>query len=113
MPALVDGDDVGMPVELQEDFRTAGLTHLLAVSGSNLTLVLGFVMLVARWCGVRGRGYVVVGIASVIFFVLLARPEPSVLRAAAMGSVVLALAGLLADEGEASVHSLSRWWCWS
>ena len=54
--------------------------------------MLGFVLLVARWCGVRGYGFVLVGLAAVVFFVLLARPEPSVLRAAAMG--VVALAGL-------------------
>ena len=38
------------------DFQTTGLTHLLAVSGSNLTLVLAFVLVVGRWLGVRGRG---------------------------------------------------------
>ena len=40
---------------LAEDFRTTGLTHLLAVSGTNLTLVVGFLLVLARWCGVRGR----------------------------------------------------------
>ena len=34
---------------------TTGLTHLLAVSGTNLTLVVGFLLVLARWCGVRGR----------------------------------------------------------
>ena len=38
VPALVDGDDAGMPPSLVEDFRTTGLTHLTAVSGTNLTL---------------------------------------------------------------------------
>ena len=39
--------------------------------------------------GVRARGLVVVGVLGVLGFVLLARPEPSVLRAAVMGSVAL------------------------
>ncbi len=90
VPALVDGDDAAMPEQTVADFKTTGLTHLLAVSGSNLTLVLGFVMFVARWCGVRARGLALVGVVAVVFFVLLARPEPSVLRAAAMGLVALA-----------------------
>ena len=89
VPALVDGDDARMPDELTEDFRTAGLTHLLAVSGTNLTLVVGSLLLLARWAGVRARGLVAVGVLGVVGFVLLARPEPSVLRAAAMGSVAL------------------------
>ncbi len=89
VPALVDGDDDALPEEVVEDFRTAGLTHLTAVSGTNLTLVVGFVLLLARWAGVRGRGLVLVGALGVVGFVLLARAEPSVVRAAAMGSVAL------------------------
>ena len=46
---------------LVEDFRTTGLTHLTAVSGTNLTLVVGFLLVVARWVGVRGRWLGVVG----------------------------------------------------
>lgn len=89
VPALVDGDDGGLGDDVAADFRTAGLTHLLAVSGTNLTLIVGFLLILARWCGVRARGLVVVGILGVIGFVLLARTEPSVLRAAVMGSVAL------------------------
>jgi competence protein ComEC len=89
VPALVDGDDGGLADDVAADFRTTGLTHLLAVSGTNLTLIVGFVLILARWCGVRARGLVLVGVLGVIGFVLLARTEPSVLRAAAMGSVAL------------------------
>ena len=40
VPALVVGDTDGMPEQLRADFRTTGLTHLTAVSGANLTLLL-------------------------------------------------------------------------
>lgn len=93
VPALVDGDDTAMPAEVSEDFRTAGLTHLLAVSGTNLTLVVGSLLLLARWAGVRGRWLTVVGLLGVGGFVLLARTEPSVVRAAAMGVVGLLALG--------------------
>ena len=89
VPALVVGDDSGLGEELAEDFRTTGLTHLLAVSGTNLTLVVGFLLVAGRWCGVRGRGHYVVGAVGIAGFVLLARTEPSVVRAAAMGTVAL------------------------
>lgn len=98
VPALVDGDDGGLGDDVAADFRTAGLTHLLAVSGTNLTLIVGFVLIVARWCGVRARGLLVVGILGVVGFVLLARTEPSVLRAAVMGSVALVGMGLRGRE---------------
>lgn len=89
VPALVDGDDGAMSEEVSDDFRTSGLTHLLAVSGTNLTLVVGCLLLLARRAGVRARGLVVVGALGVVGFVLLARTEPSVVRAAAMGTVGL------------------------
>ena len=89
VPALVDGDDGGLPDEVTTDFRISGLTHLLAVSGTNLTLVVGALLLLARWVGVRAHWLTVVGLLGVAGFVLLARTEPSVVRAATMGSVAL------------------------
>lgn len=89
VPSLVVGDDAGLDPELAEDFATTGLTHLLAVSGTNLTLIVGFLLVLARWVGVRGRGSAVVAAFGIVGFVLLARTEPSVVRAAAMGTVAL------------------------
>ena len=72
-----------------DDFRTTGLTHLTAVSGTNLTLLVGFLLVLARWLGVRGRGLHAVAVIGIGAFLLLARAEPSVVRAAAMGAVAL------------------------
>ncbi len=104
VPALVDGDDQGLPAQVDADFRVSGLTHLLAVSGTNLTLVVGALLLLARWFGVRAGALSVVGVVGVVGFVLLARPEPSVLRAAAMGSV--ALLGMGSNGRERGVRAL-------
>ncbi|WP_241153698.1 ComEC/Rec2 family competence protein [Nocardioides pantholopis] len=93
VPALVNGDDAGLDPGLAEDFRATGLTHLLAVSGTNLTLVVGFLLVLARWAGVRGRWLYLVGACGIVGFVLLARTEPSVLRAAVMGTVALVAMG--------------------
>jgi competence protein ComEC len=93
VPALVDGDDAGVDAELQESFRVTGLTHLLAVSGTNLTLVLGSLLAMARWCRIRGRWLLPVALAGIVGFVLIARTEPSVLRAAVMGTVGLVALG--------------------
>jgi competence protein ComEC len=89
VPALVVGDDSGLDPALADDFRTTGLTHLLAVSGTNLTLLVGFMLVVARWTGVRGRATYAVAACGIVGFVLIARTEPSVVRAAAMGTVAL------------------------
>jgi competence protein ComEC len=90
VPALVMGDVSGLSADLNADFQTTGLTHLSAVSGTNLTLLLAFVLPLARLVGVRARGLTVVGLVMVVVFVVLARPQPSVLRAAVMGLVALA-----------------------
>lgn len=93
VPALVDGDDGRISDEVEEDFRRSGLTHLMAVSGTNLTIVLAVVMVVGRSTGVCRRGLAILGAVSIVAFVLLARPDPSVVRAAAMGAVGVAALG--------------------
>jgi competence protein ComEC len=93
VPALVLGDTSAMTPGLEADFATSGLTHLTAVSGANLTLLLAFVLTVARWTGVRGWSLRAVGVIGVVIFIGLCRSEPSVLRAAAMGLVALAALG--------------------
>jgi competence protein ComEC len=89
LPGLVDGDTSRVPAALQTDMRATGLTHLEAVSGENLTIVLGVVMALARGAGLRRRSRVVVAALAVLAFVWLARPSPSVLRAAVMSAVAL------------------------
>ncbi|MBP2319739.1 competence protein ComEC [Kibdelosporangium banguiense] len=89
LPALVVGDTSALPHRVVEEFRTAGMSHLLAVSGANLAIVGVATLLLLRalrvgprWCA-AGSGVMLVG------FVVLAGPEPSVLRAAVMGGVGL------------------------
>lgn len=90
VPGLVVGDTAGLPPQLEADFRTAGLTHLVAVSGANCAIVIGFVLYVARGAGLPRR--IAPGLAGLALagFVVLARPQPSVLRAALMGALALA-----------------------
>jgi competence protein ComEC len=105
LPGLVLGDTSRMPPQLTADFRTAGLTHLNAVSGANVAIVVGFVLLVVRWLGVRGRWLPLLGAVAMAGFVVLARPQPSVLRAAVMGGV--ALLALASGRRRASLAALS------
>lgn len=104
VPALVDGQDGELSATVVEDFRTTGMTHLLAVSGTNLTLIVGFLLVLARWAGVRAYALIGVGLVGVGGFLVLAGGEPSVLRAAAMG--VIALIGLGSGGRERGVRAL-------
>lgn len=94
VPSLVLGDTSGITDKITADFLSTGLTHLTAVSGANLAFMLAFLLVLARWIGVRGWWLRVIGLAGVIMFVALCRTQPSVLRAAAMGLVALAALGM-------------------
>jgi competence protein ComEC len=91
LPGLVVGDVSRLSPEVREDFRVVGLTHLTAVSGSNVAIVTGAVLLLARALGLRLVLRGVLAALGLAGFVVLARPDPSVLRASVMG-----LIGLLA-----------------
>lgn len=104
VPALVLGDSSRMSEAVTADFRTTGLTHLTAVSGANLSLLLAFVMAMGRWAGLRGWWLRGLGPLSVIVFVALCRTESSVLRAAAMGVVAWAAIGQGATGNKGARH---------
>jgi competence protein ComEC len=105
LPSLVVGDETLLTDSVRDDLRATGLTHLTAVSGANVAVVLAAVLGLARWVGVPLRVLPVVGLLAVGGFVLLARPEPSVVRAAAMG--VVAVLGLLRSGGGRGVAPLA------
>ncbi|MBE1534964.1 ComEC/Rec2 family competence protein [Actinomadura algeriensis] len=89
LPAMVVGDTSRIPPDLADDFRTAGLTHLLVVSGANLAIVIGAVVGLCRLAGLGRRRAPPLAALAVCAFVVVARPEPSVLRATVMGVVGL------------------------
>ena len=43
------GDTSRLDPAVEEDFRATGMTHLTAVSGANVAIVVGVVLLLARW----------------------------------------------------------------
>ncbi|KAB7745973.1 MBL fold metallo-hydrolase [Nostocoides sp. F2B08] len=100
VPALVVGDTSLTPDELTEAMRATGMSHLSAVSGSNLAILLTAVMAVVVHTRLSRRTRVVIGLVVIAAFIVIARPEPSVLRAAAMGAVgVLAFSRARASAG--------------
>lgn len=94
VPGLVIGDVSQESESLAAAFRDTGLSHLTAVSGENLVFVLTAAMPVARLAGVRGRFLTLTGLAVVIGFTVLARPEPSMVRASVMAVLGLLLAAV-------------------
>ncbi|WP_435825967.1 ComEC/Rec2 family competence protein [Micromonospora zamorensis] len=105
LPGLVVGDTSRLPPAVEEDFRATGMTHLNAVSGSNVAIVVGAVLLLARWA--RAGPWLAAGLCGValVGFVILVRPSPSVVRAATMGAI--GLAALAAGRPRAALPALA------
>ncbi|GGM56421.1 competence protein ComEC [Micromonospora sonchi] len=105
LPGLVVGDTSELPDTVEEDFRATGMTHLNAVSGSNVAIIVGAVLLLARWA--RAGPVLAAGLCGValVGFVILVRPSPSVVRAATMGTI--GLAALAAGRPRAAVPALA------
>lgn len=93
LPSFVLGEEGGVPQETRDEFRSAGLAHLAAVSGANTTYVVGAVLLTAAALGVGRRGRIVVAVLALGGFVAIVGPEPAVLRAAGTGAIGLAALG--------------------
>ncbi|WP_217998028.1 ComEC/Rec2 family competence protein [Nocardia paucivorans] len=89
LPALVVGDTSALSDEVRDEFGTAGLQHLCVVSGANFTLVLTAVLALARLLTLGPYPSATCAAVALVLFVVIARPDPSVLRAAAMGAVTL------------------------
>jgi competence protein ComEC len=105
LPGLVDGDTANLDPVLAERFRLAGLTHLVAVSGTNCSILVGAVLLMLRRTRARPWLCAVLGGVVLVMFVIVARPSPSVLRAALMGAI--ALTSLATGRPRAALPSLS------
>ncbi|MFP3914590.1 MAG: ComEC/Rec2 family competence protein [Actinomycetota bacterium] len=84
------GDTTGVPDADMEAMRRTGLTHLVAVSGSNVSLFLTMTLVAAGPLASGPRRRAVVGLVAVGVLVVATRWEPSVVRASAMAALMLA-----------------------
>ncbi|MFJ5517927.1 ComEC/Rec2 family competence protein [Streptomyces griseoluteus] len=101
LPGLVVGDTSRITPDLDDAFKATDLAHTLAVSGSNLTILLALLIGPPGMAGLAERRGIapVLGLslrttallagALTLAFVIVCRPDPSVLRAAACGAVAL------------------------
>ena len=85
---LTIGDTTTIAPATIDSFRASGLSHVLAVSGSNVAIVLGAVLALFSSVGLRMR--IAAGFGALALFVLVVGPDASVLRAGVMGAIVLA-----------------------
>jgi competence protein ComEC len=88
---MVLGADEAVPSSVREDFRAAGLAHVLAASGQNVMLLVALAIPLLAAAGLSHRARIPALIGLVALYVPLAGAGPSIQRAGVMG-----VAGLLA-----------------
>ena len=88
LTGILLGDDSGLPRALADDFRTTGMTHIIAISGFNIALIIALLDRLAAPLLPRRMGAVVIAIF-IALYALLVGASASVVRAAVMGIAYL------------------------
>ncbi|MCO5177070.1 MAG: ComEC/Rec2 family competence protein [Thermomicrobiales bacterium] len=86
---LINGDDSAMTTRDADAVRHAGLSHITAVSGWNVTLVVASVGALVLALGRRGRMWVSAEILALAAYVWLVGSDAPVVRAAIMAGFVI------------------------
>jgi competence protein ComEC len=102
---LLLGERRGLPPEIDDGFRRAGVYHVLAVSGFNVALVASAVFVLARLIGLGNRTAAAGAVVVVLGFGAVVGPQPSVLRAVVMA--LLVLSAVLLDRDTEVLNSLA------
>lgn len=90
LSSMVIGSRRGLPPALVEAFQTTGLTHLIAISGMQIMLVVTWLGAAMPYLGVTRRvGFWLITAGLVLYLVLIGAPASAV-RAGVMGWLVLA-----------------------
>lgn len=91
---ILIGETRDIPVSTYLRFRDSGTLHLLAVSGSNVALIILFFVVLLKPLGLKPAGRAAILLPVILMFTLLSYGEPSVVRASVMAGLVL-FAGLI------------------
>lgn len=86
MKGILLGEDQNIPANLYKAFRASGTTHIIAISGFNVSIVTGFILLLSENLFGKKRG-ILGSLPAILLYTLLVGASPSVVRAALMGSL--------------------------
>lgn len=99
---VIGGRSIDIPFPIREQFRKTGLSHALAASGAQVSLLVGVVLALTQRCSTSLR--LTCGFAILLTYLSLTGLEPAVLRAGIMGGV--ALLALATDRRVKPLHSM-------
>jgi len=88
LSGILLGVEVGIPLAVQEAFNQTGTTHIIAISGFNITIIAGFVITAFGRLFGRTRGMLAACLV-ILLYTLLVGADAAVVRAAIMGLLTL------------------------
>jgi competence protein ComEC len=89
MAGILYGSKAGLPQKLMDNFSKTGVTHIIAVSGSNISIIAVNLMAVCIAIGLYRRKAFWVMVILIILFVIFTGASSSVVRAGIMGIIAL------------------------
>lgn len=88
LTGILLGNDNGLPPDLEEAFRLTGMTHIIAISGFNIAILVAILVRLAEPFLSR-RGSVIFALVGISLYTVLVGADASVVRAALMGGIYL------------------------
>lgn len=104
---MLFGDISEMNEEQETAFRRAGLTHLVAVSGSNLAMIIIPLVYMFTWLGIRKEFQLLAVLTFAFFYAFATGLEPPILRASVMTAIAIIGLYFLGRKNSLSVLSFT------
>ena len=89
LQGLLLGGSGGFTPEMQQKFRVTGITHIVAISGFNITLIIVCLQFILERLKMSFKWQFGIIITVLTIFIALVGPSPSVLRAGLMSCMIL------------------------
>ncbi len=86
---LLLGGSGGLSKEIQADFSRTGMTHIVAVSGYNVTIIAEYLILLGIWLGLWRKQAIWFALFGICLFVIIAGLPASAVRAGVMSGILL------------------------
>ncbi|KKQ60162.1 MAG: internalization-related competence protein ComEC/Rec2 protein [Parcubacteria group bacterium GW2011_GWE2_38_18] len=86
---MILGDQKGLPLDLRENFAKTGLSHIVAISGMNITMLAVWLMGLFLFLGLWRKQAFYFSLAIIIFYIILIGAPVSAIRAGIMSFLLL------------------------
>jgi len=89
LAGILIGARTSIPRDLMEQFNRTGITHVVAMSGYNITILAALIMNIAVYCFIRRQYAFWCAVLAIVCFVIMTGAPASIVRAGIMGLIVL------------------------